>query len=209
MPSSRAEAHNTVRRQPSQARSRRSVRRILDAALDILVRDGLPGLNTNKVAEEAGVNVSTVYAYFPDKLSIVGHLAEEFERKRSDYIAHHAKLLATTDDWRGWHEETIDRLTRFRLEEPGGVALRRAIMSSPDLRHLDDESTERVIEYTVPGLLAHGTGLDHVHVRAIAKTVALTMTVMLDSAFATDPYDRRLIIELTRAINSYLASYLT
>ncbi|MGH3222757.1 MAG: TetR/AcrR family transcriptional regulator [Streptosporangiaceae bacterium] len=184
------------------------MRKILDAALGILVRDGLPGLNTNRVAEEAGVNVSTVYAYFPDKLSIVSHLAEEFERKRGDYLAEHAKLLATTGDWRGWYEEVIDRLAQFRTEEPGGIALRRAVMSSPELRHLDDESTDRAVESSVPGLLAHGAGLDREHVRGIAKTVALTMTVMLDSAFATDHYDRQMIVELKRMTNSYLATYL-
>jgi AcrR family transcriptional regulator len=184
------------------------VRKILDAALGILVRDGLPGLNTNKVAGEAGVNVATVYSYFPDKLSIVGHLAEEFERKRIDYVAEHAKLLTSTTDWRRWHEEVIDRLVQFRREEPGGVALRQAIMSSPELKHLDDDSTAQVVESSYPGLLAHSEDLTEARARAISRAVAITMTVMLDDAFASDPYDEQQITELKQLINAYLATYL-
>jgi AcrR family transcriptional regulator len=196
------------RRRPLQTRSRRSVRKVLDAALEVLMEDGLPGLNTNKVAARAGVNVATVYSYFPDKLSIVRQLAEEFEQKRGDYIAEHARLLPDSS-WPEWFDQVIDRLVQFRVEDPGGVALRRAIMSSPDLRSIDEASTDRAVEDNISGMLAHGSGLTEEHARIISRVVVITVTAILDAAFATARPDHRQIAELKQMVRSYLAHYLT
>lgn len=184
------------------------MRKILDATLEILVEDGLPGLNTNRIATHAGVNVATVYSYFPDKISIVRRLAEEFERKRGDYVSEHARLLPTTPDWNHWFNEVVDRLVQFRLEEPGAIALRRAMMSSPDLKYLDDDSTDRAVESNLPGLMTHGKALREPHARAISRVVAVTITAMIDSAFVNDPYDKAQVAELKRMIGSYLSLYL-
>lgn len=197
-----------TRRQPVQSRARRSVRKILDAAIEILIADGLPGLNTNLVAQRAGVNVATLYAYFPDKLSIVRQLAEQFEALRGDYVAERAADLPTTNDWAHWFEEVIDRLAQFRVEESGGVALRRAILSSPELRPIDEASTDRATEANLPGFLAHGPRLTEARARAASRVVATTITTMLDSAFATEPYDTTQIDELKVMIVSYLRNYL-
>lgn len=37
----------------------------------MLERDGPDGLNTNRIAERAGVSVGTLYQYFPDKAAIL------------------------------------------------------------------------------------------------------------------------------------------
>lgn len=59
------------RRQPRQARARVTYDSILQAAVDVLARDGAAGLTTNRVAERAGVSIGTLYQYFPDKTAIL------------------------------------------------------------------------------------------------------------------------------------------
>jgi AcrR family transcriptional regulator len=59
------------RRSPSQARSRATYDAILEAAAQILERNGLDALNTNDVADRAGVSIGTLYQYFPDKHAIL------------------------------------------------------------------------------------------------------------------------------------------
>ena len=59
------------RRKPKQARSQGTVDSILEAAIQLLQRDGAHGLNTNRVAERAGVSIGTLYQYFPDKEAIL------------------------------------------------------------------------------------------------------------------------------------------
>jgi AcrR family transcriptional regulator len=62
------------RKLPSQERSRFTVDAILEAAADILVRDGYARLTTNRIADRAGVNVASLYQYFPGKDAIVAEL---------------------------------------------------------------------------------------------------------------------------------------
>jgi AcrR family transcriptional regulator len=47
---------------------------ILQAATHILIQHGWEGFNTNRVAERAGVNIASLYQYFPNKEAIVVEL---------------------------------------------------------------------------------------------------------------------------------------
>lgn len=49
---------------------------ILEAAAQLLERDGLEGFTTNAVAERAGVSIGAVYRYFPNKRVLMHALAE-------------------------------------------------------------------------------------------------------------------------------------
>lgn len=62
---------DNIRQAPQQERSRASIDFILDAATQVLERDGEAGFNTNAVAERAGVSIGTLYRYFPDKQAIL------------------------------------------------------------------------------------------------------------------------------------------
>lgn len=63
-----------MRKVPRQARAQRTVSFILDAAAYILAERGLAGLTTNRVAERAGVNIASLYQYFPNKAAILDAL---------------------------------------------------------------------------------------------------------------------------------------
>lgn len=71
----------TPRKRPRQARSTVTVDAILQAATYILVKDGWEGFTTNKVAERAGVNIASLYQYFPNKESIVVQLQRQHIEK--------------------------------------------------------------------------------------------------------------------------------
>jgi AcrR family transcriptional regulator len=61
---------------PRQRRSRATVEAILEAAIQVLERDGERGFNTNAIAERAGVSIGTLYRYFRDKQQILIALAQ-------------------------------------------------------------------------------------------------------------------------------------
>lgn len=73
-----------LRRRPKQARSRALVEAVLESAARVLVKEGLAGFTTNRVAEVAGVSVGSLYQYFPDKTAL---LAALFDRHRRDIVA--------------------------------------------------------------------------------------------------------------------------
>lgn len=64
------------RREPTQGRSRSTVDCILEASAHILVKEGLAKLNTNYIAEVAGVSVGSIYQYFGNKHMILVELGD-------------------------------------------------------------------------------------------------------------------------------------
>jgi AcrR family transcriptional regulator len=62
------------RKTPRQERSRATVEALLEATTDILMREGYTRLTTNRIAERAGVNIASLYQYFPGKEAIVAEL---------------------------------------------------------------------------------------------------------------------------------------
>lgn len=64
------------RRVPTQARSRRRVEGILDAAAALVVERGVDALSTREIARVAGVPVASLYQYFADKEEVLLSLAE-------------------------------------------------------------------------------------------------------------------------------------
>lgn len=58
------------RKTPSQGRSQATVEAILQASAYILKKRGYAGLTTNGIAEKAGVNIASLYQYFPNKEAI-------------------------------------------------------------------------------------------------------------------------------------------
>ena len=64
------------RKEPVQERSKALRQYMLEAAAYILEHDGPLKFSTNKVAERAGVNIASLYQYYPNKESLLFHLVE-------------------------------------------------------------------------------------------------------------------------------------
>ncbi|MFJ5490294.1 TetR/AcrR family transcriptional regulator [Pectobacterium carotovorum] len=62
------------RKLPVQERSRVTVDAIIQASAYILSESGWEGLTTNSIAERAGVNISSLYQFFPNKEAIINEL---------------------------------------------------------------------------------------------------------------------------------------
>jgi AcrR family transcriptional regulator len=95
------------RRRPQQKRARQTVEIILDAVAEVLKRDGISGVTTNRIAEVAGVSIGSVYQYFPDKRAI--------------FVALHQR-----------HIEHIDRLIQTKLLENAEAPLEKLIRAMVD-----------------------------------------------------------------------------
>ncbi len=68
----------TPRKQPKQGRSRRTVGRILDAAARVFAEAGYEDATTNRIAEQAGVSVGSLYQFFPNKAALLHALQREW-----------------------------------------------------------------------------------------------------------------------------------
>jgi AcrR family transcriptional regulator len=84
-----------ARRVPTQERSRRRVARILDAAAQLVVREGVEALTTREIAATAGVPIATLYQYFADKEAVLIALTE---RDTDEMDAEVAEALAELEE---------------------------------------------------------------------------------------------------------------
>src|SRR6478752_8926814 len=64
------------RKQASQERSRATVAALVEATARILVRDGFDRASTNRIAQEAGVSIGSLYQYYPGKEALVAAVIE-------------------------------------------------------------------------------------------------------------------------------------
>ena len=74
------------RKLPQQARSTESVAIILEAATQVLAKEGAQRFTTARVAEKAGVSVGTLYQYFPNKAAILFRLQSDEWRQTTDLL---------------------------------------------------------------------------------------------------------------------------
>jgi len=130
---------------PSQARSRITFDRILSVAKEIIVEQGIAALNTNLVAERAGINIGTVYHYFPDKIAILLELSKADRDLRSSYIIDKVSELPSAPDLENWVHEVVELTYKLRTDHPATIELRRAIRSIPELLDADKIRNEEVV----------------------------------------------------------------
>ena len=82
----RRRASISSRKRPKQARSTELVAAILDAAIQVLAKEGAQRFTTARVAERAGVSVGSLYQYFPNKASILFRLQSDEWRQTTDLL---------------------------------------------------------------------------------------------------------------------------
>ncbi len=77
-PAPASQAPPPVARQPQRANGRLRYERLLDAAEQVLARDGASGLTIQKLAREAEVPMPSVYHFFPSPVAVSLALAERY-----------------------------------------------------------------------------------------------------------------------------------
>jgi AcrR family transcriptional regulator len=75
------------RKQPQQARSTELVSAILQAAVQVLAKEGAHRFTTVRVAEKAGVSIGSLYQYFPNKAAILFRLQSDEWRQTAEMLS--------------------------------------------------------------------------------------------------------------------------
>lgn len=78
----------SMRKKPQQSRAQQTLDDIFEATARIFEAGPPAPLNTNKVAERAGVSIGTLYYYFPNKQSLLRAMAlREIKRQEARFLA--------------------------------------------------------------------------------------------------------------------------
>ena len=161
------------RRRPAQARSQLTVDAILEAAGRMAVELGEAALNTNAIAERAGVSIGTLYQYFPSKEAIVGDLVR---RERARVLKELDGLLARTGT-PGWAPEQVLRafvqcyLRSFAHPDAARRGLARLAWRSDH-----QEATVHSLREAAERIALHLQRLSHPALRPPTPTQAFVLT---------------------------------
>ena len=125
------------RKKPQQARSADLVAAILEAAIQVLAREGAQRFTTTRVAERAGVSVGSIYQYFPNKAAILFRLQSD-EWQQTTRMLH--------DTLRDTRRPPLERLRRlvhqFVESECDEAAMRVALNDAAPLYRDAPEALE-------------------------------------------------------------------
>jgi len=105
------------RKQPKQRRASVTVEAILTATARILVRDGFERATTNRIADEAGVSVGSLYQYFPNKEALVAVLMERHVREMYAVLEREIARLSSLPLRRAVRE-LVDLMVQAHAVEP-------------------------------------------------------------------------------------------
>lgn len=137
---------NSPLKQASQGRSRQTVHNILEASEQLISTEGLGALTTNKIAERAGVNIASVYQYFPNKEAIVNTLIQGvFSNETKSISDTIVKLISHHSIYQATHEVISMAITIFRANE---ALLKPILMDDNRMRYIEsnNEFTQQLIQ---------------------------------------------------------------
>jgi len=142
-------------RRPRQERSRQRVENILAIALQLMVEHGAEALAMREIARRAGVQISSIYQYFPSKSAIIRELAQR-DLARVRQLLHEAvdALLAgpKTPPIGTAVDHLVDAYFAHYRDQPDALAVWAGAQSDHGLRELDLEDTRSTAEFLVAPL---------------------------------------------------------
>ena len=63
-------------------------RRIKEAMVSLILREGIDGTSVSKIAKEAGVSAATIYIYYDSKEAMLAEVFREYSRQPYQYLMH-------------------------------------------------------------------------------------------------------------------------
>lgn len=195
-----------LRTTPVQPRGTATVERILDAALEVLHKQGLEAFNTNVVAATAGVNIATLYHYFPDKISILRELFLREETERLTYLRTMIQQYPGATNIDLWVSEVVNTLTKMRRENLEVSVLRNALRVVPELQELENHQDSATAEELAIAIRKRHDSVSRNRALAIARLLIHTGVSILDRSSDPESGSRGIEKELSAMFSAYLGS---
>jgi AcrR family transcriptional regulator len=201
-----ASERQTKLKRPSQARSVATFANILKASTDIIVERGVQGLNTNVVADRAGVNIGTVYHYFPDKTAILVELFRIDQEYRNKPLTEKLNEICEAADLDQWADEMFTLSVELRTSSPATTQLRRAFRAVPELVAIDRQDTELYLDFISVRLCDRFVGLGQDRARAATRLLIDVSMTILDESQELGSQSSLYLNEGLTALKCYLQS---
>nr|WP_218576272.1 TetR family transcriptional regulator [Pseudomonas sp. SLFW] len=194
-----------MRKQPKQARSEASVSIILQAAVQVLAKEGATRFTTARVAEKAGVSIGSLYQYFPNKAAILFRLQSDEWKQTTDMLS---RLLedSTTPPLQRLRN-LVHAFLRSECEEADmRVALDDAAplyRHAPEARETRQKGEQAIVRFMQEVL----PDADDAHRQRVGELITATMS-KVGKAFSQTPRTEVEIEDYATAMSDMFCAYL-
>ena len=164
---------------PKQARSQQSMRRLIDAAREILNEEGLEAATIPRIAERAGLSVGSVYRRFSDKDALLREICLQYFLDKHEFLSHMAEEIPPGAALADIVNGMAQGMMKSFLQDAG---LMRATFfysreqAEPKMRQKIEKAGRRTFELVVGILLARRDQIGHSDPVTAAQ---LSITMML------------------------------
>jgi AcrR family transcriptional regulator len=203
----RAKVLDRKRRSPQRSGSRDTVEVIFEAAARILQGEGKAALNTNRIAEKAGVSIGAIYGYFPNKRAILLAMARRELDAMRDRV--HAALVAVDDPER----DPVRRAVRALIKGYGARGKVRRILMETLFAEGGTEDMARPVSEIAQVLAAHDGEIMPARARKLSPVALYVLTRTVDGLVRTATYENVPFLasaefedEIVRLVSGYLAA---
>jgi TetR/AcrR family transcriptional repressor of mexJK operon len=201
-------------REPQQARSAETTRRLIEAAQDLLETQSFDDTSVTAIAARAGVTIGAFYARFGDKAGLLrvleANLHEAFETLADQQTVPQKWTGRAIEQALREHHETLVRT--YRSHRGSARALLLKAQTDPALRKRIDKLNQRNLPLIAKALASHGK-ISHpeaeralqfalLAVRSVCREVLLFHQEWPGAARKLS--DAVLVEELTRMVLGYL-----
>ena len=196
------------RRAPTQARSRRRVNLILDAAAELVVERGFDGITTRSIAEKASIPVGSIYQFFPNKSAILNALAvrhlEMFAAVLEAFLEPSNRGLGLDD----LVDMLVNGLTDVLFSNKAIPVVWSGMQNSPELREVEARGNSVAVDFHMVIFERFLSHLDEERRRVIAQsTLRVTYAVLFYASHEGEQYQVGLVEELKTILKAYLGRY--
>jgi len=200
-----AQPPHSKRRIPQRMGSAVTVEAIYEATARILQAGGREALNTNLIAEKAGVSIGTLYGYFPNKHSILLDMA----RREMDLLRD--RVAAALLDERSEERDPVRRAIGALVKGYGRRGKVRRILMETLFAHGGSEEMARPVYEIADLVLRHHQLVLPAGASKPSQIGMFVITRAVDSVIRTATYEavpflesREFEDELVRLVRGYL-----
>ncbi|MEP0709183.1 TetR/AcrR family transcriptional regulator [Parvibaculum sp.] len=200
-----------IRRQPTQARARERVERILTAATELIAETGSDAVRMTEVAERAGVPIGSLYQYFPDKPAILRTLAMRVMERVRDGLRQNLEGVESAVDAMMRVDAIMVGYYNLFLTEPVTRDIWSGTQSDKTLQELDIEDSRENARIFFDALKHLVPKRNHARLEAAAFLLMQLSGAAVRLAIAVDREEGDRLVEefrgvMRRELESLLAS---
>jgi AcrR family transcriptional regulator len=198
------------RRLPMQARSRKRVNRILDAAAQLLIEEGYGGVKTNHIAKRAEVSIGSIYQFFPNRYAIFHSLAIRYMDRIRKIMEGRLGPDAPVRPWAEALDDVIDTLAELWKSEPAFLAVWMAIQNTPELRAEDKYYSQIFVDDILAAFLERNlVEMPDARRGIVARVIFEISQVLLDHSIIHGGDEQPIVIEeLKTVLRSYIQAHI-